>query len=429
MASSNQVTTQGIAVWFICSLFFLYECFLRTILGTFQSALSEELYLTPVTFALLSSTAYSLVYGPMQIPSGLITQRYGFKQTLFIAICLCVLANTGFALAPTYGAAFLFRTLMGLGSSFAFVCLIVAIYDWMPRKKIATYLGLSQLIATLGPMLAAGPVNTLSETSALNWREVFVYLALMGFILAILILFLVDKNRHTNSKSLTLTRPSKTKLKQFFLQKQIWYIAIFSACIIFALEYLSENECKTFLIKKGFTPHFASYMITVGWFGYAIGCAFLGLISDKIQRRKSIMFYSALSVLIALTGIIYLPLSRFATTCCFLLLGIGTGSQSIGFAAMAEHCKSNHLAIGVGFNNAMIVLFSALLPPFIGKLIAGASHPRGNISLAQYQSSFLVLIILAIVAVFLARFMIQETFCKSMRENTLLKKTEYTYSL
>lgn len=429
MASSNQATTQGIVVWFICSLFFLYECFLRTVLGTFQSSLSIELYLTPVTFALLSSTAYSLAYGPMQIPSGLMTQRYGFKQTLFIAVCLCVLANTGFALAPTYGAAFLFRMLMGLGSSFAFVCLIVAIDNWIPRQKIATYLGLSQLIATLGPMIAAGPLHTLSETSALNWREVFVYLALMGFILAILILFLVDKNRRTANQSSTFTRLSKTKLKQFFLQKQIWYIAVFSACVIFSLEYLSENECKTFLIKKGFTPNFASYMITVGWVGYAMGCAFLGLISDKIQRRKSIMFYCALSIVVALTGIIYLPLSRLATTCCFLLLGLGTGSQSIGFTAMAERCQSHQLAIGVGFNNTMIVLFSALFPPLIGKFISAASHSSGNVTLAQYQSSFFVLIALASIAIFLAGFMIQETFGQSMRDNTLLKKTEYTYSL
>lgn len=80
MTSTNQITIRGLIVWLICALFFLYEFLLRTILGTFQPSLMSQMHLTPVTFALLSSTVYNLMYGSMQIPVGFITERFGLKK-------------------------------------------------------------------------------------------------------------------------------------------------------------------------------------------------------------------------------------------------------------------------------------------------------------------------------------------------------------
>lgn len=342
------------------------------------------------------------------------------------AAIICTLAVTGFSLAPSYGAALLFRSLMGLGASCGFICLVVAIYDWMPRNRIATFIGLSQFIATLGPMLAAGPIDSLSEISTVSWREVFGYLGAFGCILTLLVLFFVDQNKQHKTKTITLTRPnSSSRYREFFLQKQVWCIAITCACLMFGLEYLSENECKIFLIHKGFSTTFASYMISVGWIGFAIGCAMLGAISDKIQRRKILMLCCALTILIALTGIIYLPLNKTFTSICFLFLGVGASGQSIGFAIMAEQCRVQHVALGIGLNNAMIVLFTAVLPPIIGFLLP-QTHVQLLSPLSQYQYAFFILIILALTAVTLTGFVLQETFCKSRRENTLLTRPKYT---
>ncbi len=417
--NSNKITYRALAVWLVCALFFMYEFLLRTVLGIFQEPVMTQLQLTPITFALLSSTAYQLIYGLMQIPVGLISERWGLKKTLFIAVIICVFADIGLALSTSFVIAILFRTLMGLGSSFGFVCLLVAVYDWLPRKNIALFIGLSQFIGTIGPMLAAGPLNMLSEKSLVSWQGVFGCLTGVGIAIAALVLLVVDKNRGEKDKFVTLTRTASVKetLQKFIYQKQIWYIAVFSAFVYFSLEYLSENECKEFLINKGFSANFSAYMITIAWFGYAVGCALLGYISDKIHRRKTLMIASAFTALMALTGIIYLPLNEVMTTLGFILLGIGASGQSIGFAIMAEQCKESHLAVGLGFNNAMIALFSATIAPLIGFILVRCNP----LSLIDYQRAFFVMVVLLLTALILALFGIKETFCKSMRENTLLR--------
>ncbi|MDI9819241.1 MULTISPECIES: MFS transporter [unclassified Legionella] len=422
--NSTKITFRGLTVWLVCASFFMYEFLLRTVLGTFQEPIMAQLHLTPVTFALLSSTAYQLIYSLMQIPVGLVTERYGLKKTLLAAVMVCVIADIGFSLASSFYVAITLRVLMGFGSSFGFVCLLVAVYDWMPRKNIALFIGLSQLVGTLGPMLAAGPLNMLAENSIISWRGLFGNLAAIGLGIAVLVLLVVDKNKENTTKSFALTKPTPVSklLYQFIYQKQIWFIAVYSAFVYFSLEYLSENECKAFLVSKGFSVSFSGYMITLGWIGYAFGCAILGFISDKIQRRKVLMLLGALAALLALTGIVYLPLNKPTTALCFFFLGIGASGQSIGFAIMAEQCRENHLAIGLGFNNAMIGFFSAINAPLIGFFLSNANSTA---TLNDYQHAFFIMIAFLITAVILAGFFIKETFCKSMRENTLLIRPMY----
>lgn len=426
MTVANKITFKGTLVWLVCAVFFMYEFLLRTVLGTFQFPLMHDLHLTPVTFAILSSTAYQLIYGFMQLPVGIITDRFGLKKTLFSAVVFCASANLGFSFVHEFPVAVIFRVLMGFGSAFGFVCLLVAVYDWMPRKNIALFIGMSQFIGTLGPMLAAGPFNALAQNNIVSWRSIFVSLAIIGFVIAFFVLLFVEKNRENQGKFIILSRPSAIKQNLFRIisQRQTWFVAIYSACIYFSIEYLSENEGMEFLVQKGFSSTFSSYMITLAWLGYAIGCPLLGFLSDLFQRRKPIMLFCGLSALLALTGIIYLPLGKLLTALSFILLGIGASGQSIGFAAMAEQCREEYLAVGLAFNNAMIMLLAAINAPLIGWILSKLASTR-PLSIITYQYGFLTMVALVTVAILLSSLAIRETFCKSVRENTPLHPKEY----
>ncbi|WP_242602016.1 MFS transporter [Legionella yabuuchiae] len=418
----NKITWRGLTVWLICAAFFMYEFLLRTVLGTFQYPIMDDLHLSPMKFAFLSSTAYQVIYGVMQLPVGIITDRFGLKRTLFSAVLICGAANIGFAFTHQFDVAFFFRVLMGFGSAFGFVCLLVAVYDWMPRKNIALFIGLSQFIGTLGPMLAAGPLNGMAEENLVGWRGFFLSLAIVAVVLAVLILGFVENKRETTGKFLILNRdPSiKDNLRRLIRQPEIWFIAFFSATIYFSIEYLSENEGTAFLMEKGFTSTFSSYMITMAWLGYAIGCPLLGYLSDWFEQRKPVMIGSALTILLGLTGIIYFDLNRAATTLCFLMVGVGASGQSIGFAIIAENCKERYLAVGLAFNNAMIMFCSAINAPLVGYLLSRLSSSGEGHSLQTYQEAFVILIGLAGCAALFSMFLIKETYCKSMRENTIL---------
>lgn len=421
MSQNQKMSVAGTIIWLICALFFMYEFLLRTILGTFEHPIMHDLNLNLVSFAILSSTAYQLIYGIMQMPVGIITDQLGLKKTLFIAVMFCAVTVAGFGMSFGFDSALIFRILMGLGSSFGFICLLVAVYDWMPRKHIALFIGLSQLIGTMGPMLAAGPLNALSTHSDLPWRYIFYVLGFIGIGIAVLVLLFVRNNTDYTGSFRILKRPKPLKNNFFSLmrQQQVWYIAVYSACVYFAIEYFSENSGKAFLILHGYSSYTASYMLTVSWLGYAIGCPLLGFISDRLNNRKHVMLFAAIFGFIATLCIVYFPINILMISFAFFGLGIGASGQSIGFAIMAEQCNQNYLAAGLSLNNAMIMLVTSLMAPLIGAILSHASQGT-QLSIANYQTGFILILIIMFVGILISTLLIKETFCKSTKETTKL---------
>ena len=421
MSQNQKMSFIGTIIWLVCALFFMYEFLLRTILGTFEHPIIQDLNLNLVTFAILSSTAYQFVYGFMQIPVGVITDHLGLKKTLFIAVFFCAISVAGFGVSFGFDSAFIFRVLMGLGSSFGFICLLVAVYDWMPRQHIGLFIGLSQFIGTMGPMFAAGPLNSLSTHSALPWRYIFYTLGAIGVVIAIIVLLIVRNNNDYTGSFRILKRPEPLKgnLWKLVCQRQVWYIAIYSACVYFAIEYFSENSGKSFLMLNGYGSEVSSYMLTISWLGYAIGCPLLGFISDRTSKRKKMMVYAAICCFLAALCIMYFPINAIVIGIAFFGLGLGASGQSIGFAIMAEQCNNNYLAAGLGLNNAMIMLVTSLLAPIIGSILTMLSKGHG-LTIQNYQQGFLLILALMFLGIIISVFLVKETFCKSTKETTKL---------
>ena len=422
MEQSHTFQTKGFIVWFICALFFLYEFLLRTVVGTFQHPIMADLELTSMQFSLLSTTLFLFVYGLMQIPIGIIVGRIGLKRSVLIGALVCTLSSFGFSYSLSYSGAVFFRVLMGLGASFGFICLLVSVSDWMPHKYSAIFIGLSQFIGTMGPLMAAGPLETLSESSNVNWRVIFFLLGWAGLFIATLSLLFVEDNRQYSGSFTILKRPRKSieVFLHLIRRKQAWVIAIFSAAIYFSLEYLSENEGRAFLSLKGISSHTASYFLTLSWLGYAIGCPAVGLFSDFFERRKSVMLFSSFIALPAIILIVYSHTPWVIGT-SFFLLGVSASAQSIGFATMAEQFSSQYVSAGMGLNNALISTVSSLNAPLIGLWLDSI---RGDkpLTVEMYQTPFMILVGSAVIALFLSFFYLRETYCKSLVEFTPLRR-------
>lgn len=421
MEFEKKLNLTGIIIWLVCAIFFTYEFLLRTVLGTFQAPIMDDLRLSPFTFALVSTTAYSLVYAAMQMPVGIFANRYGLKKSLLLACGLCAFSAAFFASCAGLLSAITSRVLMGLGSSFGFICLLIAVYDWMPSRYYGLYIGLSQFLGTLGPMLAAGPLNALAINFNINWRFIFFNLSFFGLALTLLVFLFVKGRDNKEDKYRVITRPKplKANLISLFSQKQTWLIALYSSLIYFALEYLSENEGKAFIEHQGYSTQFSSYMISVSWLGYAVGCPILGYLSDRLKRRKIFMILAAFCSLLSLITIVYLPFYQILLIVAFFLLGFGASGLSLGFALMGEQCSKAYLAMGLGFNNATISLFTAINAPLFGWLLSYLRQDAG-LSIENYRFIFSLIIGYIFIALTLAMFYIQETFCRSQNGFTVI---------
>lgn len=415
----TKMTFIGTLIWIILAMFFTYEFLLRTIIGTFEHQIQVGLGISLVLFAILSSSAYQLSYGLMQIPVGFIVSRFGLKKSAFVAMLFCAVSVILFAVALSFTDALIYRILMGIGSSFGFICLLVAVYEWMPRQHFALFIGLSQFLGTLGPMMAGGPLGAVSQ-AGVSYHKVFVIVGIIGLVIAALILLLVRNNDspvENEVRFLEKKEPILKSLKKIFTMKEMWCIAIYSALVYFSIEYLAENSTPAFLHLSGYTAVFAGYMITLSWLGYAIGCPLLGFISDRIKRRKSVMIAASLFAVIGLFMIFYMTQFGFCVIAGFFLLGMGASGQSLGFAAIAEQSQKQYVAAGMGFNNAMIMTCVAIIGPMIGYILmlvsGGKSH---GFTLDDFHTAFAFILGIAVIGLLLAIFGIKETYCKPQKE-------------
>jgi len=420
MNKDNKFTVIGFVVWIICAVFYLYEFLLRTVVGTFQHPIMQDFNLSSFKFSFLSSTVFMIAYATMQIPVSIIVSRIGLKKSLFIGISVCAFSTLGFGFASNYQIAILIRFFMGLGASFGFLCLLIAVYEWLPNRLSASFIGVSQFVGTMGPMFAAGPLEALSQEKSFYWKNAFIYLGSFGMALAVLALFFVKNNQMHVERFVILKRPQRSSLFQTlksFLKPELWKIALFSAFSYFTIEYLAENEGKYFIMQKGFSSSFSSYMITLSWLSYAICCPLLGFISDFISRRRIVIIVASSCYLLSMIGFVF-GAHQYVLIASFILLGVGASGQSIGFAIMAEQFKKENIAFGFGLNNTMVTILVAINAPLLGFII-DRLKVNSLPTEATYMKAFLILIGLAIGALILAC-RIKETYCKSRGDFTYL---------
>jgi MFS family permease len=272
-------------------------------------------------------------------------------------------------------------------------------------------------------MSAAGPMNALADNGGYPWRMIFLFLGGLGVVLSILIVCFVENNRQTEQNFQILARPGPMKqtLQSLIKQPQVWFIGLYSASVYFGIEYLSENSGKAFLMLNGYSSQSASNFITLAWLGYAIGCPALGLLSDWLCRRKSVLTLASLIGMVAMYLILYMPHHPSLLLIGFFTLGLGASGQSVAFATIAEQCEPKYLALGLGFNNACIIMLASINAPIIAWILNQMSPIQSQLTIGNYQTALTLLIAFLGISIICASLFIKETYCKSTKAATKLQ--------
>lgn len=422
--SPGKITVLGFIIWLLAALFFLYEFFLRTFVGTVAHQIIPDLHLNAETFSLLG-TAYFISYGLMQIPVGILCDKFGVKKIMIFATLVCALATFMFAHSNGFAMAFVGRLFMGFGSSFAFVSLLVVALTWFPHRYFGLFAGLSQFIGTMGPLLAAGPLMTMITDLHETWRTALANIGMFGVVLAVLIFFIVrNKPKHKTGSVQYIQRPEslKQQLKRLMHNRQAWFIAIYSGFVYVSIALLAAVWGPDYLESRGFSQVAAAYIISVSWIGYAIGCPLFGALSDFMRKRKPSLVYCSFIGLIATVMIMFWPFAnKLVYGAMFFLLGLAAAGQNVGFAAISEHVDVRIKSTALGLNNSTMTTLSAFLPLLVGWLITVSAGEKAiSFSPHDFMLGFAVMPVLYIIAAVVSMFFIKETYCKPQRGITKL---------
>jgi len=100
-----------------------------------------------------------LVYAGMQVPVGLLVDRWGPRTVILCGATLLAVAQAGFALADSYGAALVARVFVGMGDAVTWICLLRLVTNWFQGRRIPLLTALSGTLGQLGAIGAAAPMT------------------------------------------------------------------------------------------------------------------------------------------------------------------------------------------------------------------------------------------------------------------------------
>jgi nitrate/nitrite transporter NarK len=146
-----------VAVWIVGLSLYLLAVFHRSSLAVAGLAASERFGISAAalsTFVMLQL----VVYAGMQVPVGLLLDRFGPRRILTIGVVVLTVAQATFAFADTFTLALAARVLVGLGDAMTFVCVLRLVNTWFPSRRIPLVTQLTGVLGQTGAIVAAAPM-------------------------------------------------------------------------------------------------------------------------------------------------------------------------------------------------------------------------------------------------------------------------------
>ena len=129
------------------------------------------------------------MYGGMQIPVGVLLDRYGARPIMTIGMILMALGQLTMAFSPSVGVAILARVLLGAGDAAIFPGVLRLVAVWFPAQRSPMMVQFTGIVGQTGQLLALAPLAALLH--ATNWTIAFGSVAGLGILFAILVFLLV----------------------------------------------------------------------------------------------------------------------------------------------------------------------------------------------------------------------------------------------
>jgi len=179
---------RALVVWGASVAVYFLAIFHRSSLGVAGLAAADRFHITASqlsTFTVLQL----LVYAAMQIPVGVLLDRFGPQKLLVAGTVFMTLAQLGFAVTGTYAGALIARVLVGMGDAMVFISVLRLIASWFLPMRSPLVTAFTAMIGQSGALLAAIPLSR--ALASYGWTVTFAASASVGILLGLLVLLLV----------------------------------------------------------------------------------------------------------------------------------------------------------------------------------------------------------------------------------------------
>ncbi len=367
----------SLLMWGLAAAFYLFGFFQRVTPAALADALSRELAPTATSLGWLSAT-YFYCYALMQLPSGVLADRFG-PQRLFIAATAAAIVGTLlFALAESFTTAAIGRGIIGGAAAVGWIGMLKLAAHWFSPQKFASVSGLSLAVGTLGAVLAGYPLRLLSEE--FGWRLVVGASAGFAVLLMIGMVFVLRDDpvqrgyrswspapQTTDALAPMSWRESLAALPR----RDLALLCLAQTAVTGSMTMMAGLWGVPFLtmvfeISARTATGFTSLMMV----GFAVGSLIFGAWSDRSGRKTPLMVGTVIvtiGFMVLATGV---TLSSFWLTNVVLwCIGLAAGSMVVSFAFGKDLVGGQRTATITALVNLSVTLGAIGLQPLFGRIL------------------------------------------------------------
>ncbi|WP_296615583.1 MFS transporter [Sphingomonas sp.] len=302
----------------------------RMVMATAIPGIAADFGLTPVAMGGVLS-AFFLGYAAMQIPGGMLADRFGPRVTIFGAILWWSLMTLATGLAGSLAAMLVIRCLFGLGEGPFPPAASKTLSSWFDPGEVGRANGLQMAASAAGAAVA--PVLVSSLTGAIGWRAVFFLLFVPGLAVALCAWLVLPAARPTTSaparrrERLALPAPLEASLRN----KNVVRCAL-GFLLVNMANWGLLSWLPTYLLSARHLPVSLMALFSgISALAFAAGLAGGGVICDRYfkhrLKRQIIVAVACCSLLTALAA--YVSANALAVTLvtgAFFFMGVGNAA-------------------------------------------------------------------------------------------------------
>ncbi len=409
-------------IFILSATFYLYEFVLQVAPSVMADSMMKTFNVGAAGFGIVSAF-YFYAYAPMQLPAGLLFDRYGPRKLMTFALVLCALGSFFFASTDSLFTAAMGRFLIGIGSAFSFIGVLVLVSRWFPAKQFALLAGIAQLMSSVGAMFGEMPLAALIQ--AVGWRQASFILALIGFALSLLIWLVIRDYPHQPTQIVTRRhiRDEWNRLVEVCTRSYTWIIGTYSCAIWTPIAVFAALWGVPYLQQKfQISVLQASGLCSMIWLGIGVGSPLLGWLSDRVSSRRLSLIISASLGLLATVLLLYTPgISIGWIYPILFILGLGAGGQTVSFAVVKDNNPPELVGTASGFNNLSVLIGGAIFQPLVGIFLKNSNNPLQNsvnfYSLASYNKALIVMPCCFFISLIIALLILKESHPSYIKYN------------
>lgn len=399
-------------IWSLLTFSFVLSLFHRGAMGVISSFLVTDLNATATQISNIASvTFYS--YALMQIPAGLLLDRYGYQIISALGILITGIGSILLGLTPYLTLAFWGRFFVGLGTSVIFISVLKAQSIWFSPKEFTKASGLLSFIGNIGGMLATFPLALL--VGWIGWRFSMIGMGLVCLMISTLIFIYVKNSPEEygyQAEGYKL-EPAKiqllSSLKEVLTNSAVWrnFFALFTlvGCTtafsgVWGINYLTTIY--------SLTETQASFYISFILIGLIIGSLcinkIVSLFHHQISKCQGVASFGMTGCWIYFLLIAKGKPSLFLLSFIFFVMGFLASAHILSFTDVTHHCDTQNGGLASSLVNSGEFIASSLITliigfsldlTFTGTIINQVRH----YSPAQYKQCFLIFLIISFLGV------------------------------